>query len=186
MSITLDLILNLAEKVLQGKDVTPEEARLLIDIEPETDIHMLIACANRIRSAFHGNRIELCAIVNAKSGKCTENCAFCAQSSRFRTGVDSYPMISFEHIIEAAQRAVDAGAFRFSIVTSGKSILGEPDMERVIPAIEELSKQGIRTCASLGLLTEQTAKALHEAGLKRYHHNLENISKSLRKHLYEP
>jgi len=153
--------------------VTHEEASRLIDLEDSAHIHALMAGANRIRARFHGERAELCAIVNAKSGRCSEDCAFCAQSSHHQTKATVYPLMGVVEILEAGQKATEAGARRFSIVTSGKGVLRDSDMERIATAVAGLTEKGVSVCASLGLLTPEVASAFKKAGLKRYHHNLE-------------
>ena len=173
MPQTVDLIREAGDKVISGQHITLEEAHRLIALESPADIHHLIAQANRIRAEFHGDRIDLCAIVNAKSGRCSENCGFCAQSSHFKTEAAIYPLMTHEEIMDAGNKAVDAGAYRFSIVTSGKGVINRSDMDAIVREVEELTRMGIRVCASLGLLSDETALALKQAGLERYHHNLE-------------
>ncbi len=167
-------LLDLTERVLDGREVTREEAGQLLQTEESTEIQLLLACANRIRQAFHGDRIDFCSIINAKSGKCSEDCSFCAQSAHHGGKSQVYPLLSTEAILEAGKKAVAAGAFRFSIVTSGKGVLNNNDFRNILQAIDELRRQGIRTCASLGLLNDDAARTLKDAGLERYHHNLES------------
>ena len=160
--------------VLDGNPIAPSEARFLLEMEDPPAIQYLMACANRIRETFLGSEIEFCAIVNAKSGKCSENCAFCAQSAHHRTRVNVYPMMSQELMVDAARKARDQGAARFSIVTSGKGVLKDQDLDVILGAIDRIVHQeGIDCCASLGLLDRDDVKTLKEAGLTRYHHNLE-------------
>ncbi len=166
-------IFDLTEKVLQGHAVTREEASRLINLEDSDQIHALMAGAHRIRAQFHGNRAELCAIVNAKSGRCSENCAFCAQSSHHRTNATVYPLMNVDEILDIGQKATEAGARRFSIVTSGKGVLREADIEQILEAVAKLTAKGVAVCGSLGLLAPETAQVLKQAGMKRYHHNLE-------------
>jgi biotin synthase len=111
--------------------------------------------------------------MNAKSGRCPEDCAFCAQSSYYKAKIKVYPLIDPEVIVRRAKKAWEVGARRFSIVTSGKS-LTKSEVEKVCLAIREISKETkVQTCASLGMLNKEEASALKEAGLWRYHHNLE-------------
>ena len=160
--------------VLDGNPIAPSEARFLLEMEDPPAIQYLMACANRIRETFLGREIEFCAIVNAKSGKCSENCAFCAQSAHHRTRVNVYPMMSQELMVDAARKARDQGAARFSIVTSGKGVLKDRDLDVILGAIDRIvRREGIDCCASLGLLDRDDVRALKQAGLTRYHHNLE-------------
>ena len=165
-------LLSLTDRVLQGGEISQTEACRLVEFQDE-EIYKLLAAANLLRDHYKGNRVSLCAIINAKSGRCSEDCAFCAQSSHCRTKIQVYPLIDPEVIVRRAEEAWEVGARRFSIVTSGKS-LTEPEIERVCLAIRKISeKNRVQTCASLGILNKEKALALKEAGLWRYHHNLE-------------
>ncbi|MBI4775848.1 MAG: biotin synthase BioB [Deltaproteobacteria bacterium] len=160
--------------VLGGNAITASEAKTLLDMQDPPAIQYLMACANRIRETFLGKVIEFCAIVNAKSGKCSENCSFCAQSAHHRTGVNVYPMMSSDSMVEAARKARDQGATRFSIVTSGKGVLKDRDLDTILETVDEIVRgEGIDCCASLGLVDREDVRALKQAGLTRYHHNLE-------------
>lgn len=133
----------------------------------------LISVADKLRQEFAGSKIELCNIMNAKSGLCDQDCKFCAQASRHNTGISVYPLKRKKEILEAAQQAKDIGAERFDIVTSGDS-LSKEELAIICEAIEEItSKIGISMCASLGTLDKQAFKLLKQAGLSRYHHNIE-------------
>lgn len=133
----------------------------------------LISQANKIRKEFIGHNLELCSIVNAKSGLCGEDCKFCAQSSRHSANISTYSLIEKEKIIEAAQKAKEIGAEKFGIVTSGNR-LTKKELEEIARAISEIRKKiDIIVCASLGSLKKKEIKILKEAGLTRYHHNIE-------------
>lgn len=142
----------------------------------EMPLDELMLAADEVRRNNRRSSLDLCAIVNAKSGICCEDCRFCAQSSWHRTEVKPYPLMSEEEILEAARKGKKAGAKRVGIVTSGKS----PDMsevERISSAIKKFPKEGILPCASLGEIPERALGILKEAGLKRYHHNVETSEK---------
>lgn len=133
--------------------------------------------ADKIRQKYTRNKLELCSILNAKSGLCSEDCKFCAQSSRHSTGTPVYPLKKKEEILEAAKRAKDIGAERFDIVTSGRSVTKD-ELYRIGEAISEIKDRiGIKMCVSLGKLDEQSLKLLKTAGLSRYHHNIETSSR---------
>ncbi|MCM8796481.1 MAG: biotin synthase BioB [Candidatus Omnitrophica bacterium] len=133
----------------------------------------LVWLANKVRRDYLGAKIDLCSIMNAKSGACNQDCKFCAQSSRYKTGAPVYPLKDIEEIVERARIAKEIGADRFDIVTSGDS-LSDAELKRVCAAIHEITtKVGIRMCASLGSMDEKRLIALKEAGLTRYHHNIE-------------
>ena len=118
-------------------------------------------------------RFDFCAIINAKSGRCTENCKWCAQSAHWKTGCETYGWVGSEACVKAAKEAEANGADRIGIVTSGRTLSHE-DVENVCAALHEMRKASrIGLCASLGLLTEDDLKRLKDAGLERVHCNLE-------------
>lgn len=136
----------------------------------------LIERANRVRREFLGDKMELCSIINAKSGLCSEDCKFCAQSSRHKADVSTYALKDVNEIVEKAQKAKDIGAEKFGIVTSGNK-LTEKELNVIIQAVSEIKKKvDIVICASLGALKKDALKRLKEAGLSRYHHNIETSS----------
>lgn len=104
MESSCEQILKWTEKVLNGGELTEEEARALIRTRDE-DTMLLLACADKIRQKFSGRSVDLCAIINARSGSCQEDCKFCAQSARYNTGVKTYKFLPEEEVIEAAKRA---------------------------------------------------------------------------------
>ncbi len=130
--------------------------------------------ARRVREATFGQEVETCAILNAKSGRCPSDCAFCAQSAHHRAKAPVYPLLSSDEILSAAEEAARAGIDRFSLVTSGIS-LSAREFERLLEVIREIRKRWprLKLCASLGQLGGSELLALKEAGLSRYHHNLE-------------
>ncbi len=133
----------------------------------------LIQLSTRTRSGGVGTRLDICGIINAKSGSCSEDCKFCAQSARYCTNIPEYPLKTKDEIVSAAYSAKDNGAKRFGIVTSGNR-LTDQEVGIVADAIREiLGKVGISACASLGALSMKSFLILKEAGLTRYHHNLE-------------
>ena len=122
------------------------------------------------------DEVEFCSIINARSGKCSQNCKYCAQSSHYNTNIESFPLIDVETVVKAAHDSVENGADRVAIVTSGKSP-DESDFDTMLEMIKALNKEGIKSCASIGILNEEQAKKLAEAGLVRFHHNI-NTCKS--------
>ena len=164
-------IKHLEELILKGSAITKEEAASITGIS-SSNLFNLFALADKIRSHFRGDIANLCSIVNAKSGSCSENCSFCAQSSQSKAEIDTYPLLKKELIIQKAREAKRFGIKRFSLVTSGRKISRKNllDIAEVITAIKDL---GIIPCASLGLLCEDELSVLKAAGLDRYHHNLE-------------
>ena len=122
------------------------------------------------------NEVEFCSIINARSGKCSQNCRYCAQSSHYNTDIESFPLIDVETVVKAAHDSVNNGANRVAIVTSGKTP-DESDFDTMLDMIKALNKEGIKSCASIGILNEEQAQKLAEAGLVRFHHNI-NTCKS--------
>lgn len=121
--------------------------------------------------------IEFCSLINARNGKCSQNCKYCAQSSHYCTNIESYPLVPLEEVKKIALEAKSHKASRFAIVTSGKTP-DESDFDTILKMIEEVNKiDGLKSCASIGILNEEQAKKLSEIGLKRFHHNI-NTSKS--------
>ncbi|MDU2115971.1 MAG: biotin synthase BioB [Peptoniphilus lacydonensis] len=163
-------IFELKEEVKNGYEVTREEA---IEIY-KSDYEKLTSAANELREYFCGNDFDICTIINAKSGKCSENCKFCAQSSHYKTRVKEYDLLDKETIVEDAVDKYNRGVPRFSMVASGKS-LTEDDIEKICDITREIYKRapGIRVCLSGGLISQEGFKKLKDAGIKRVHNNLE-------------
>lgn len=125
-----------------------------------------------ISSKYIKNDVEFCSLVNARNGKCSQNCKYCAQSSHYRTNIDTYPLIDLDEVKKAALEAKSHKASRFAIVTSGKTP-DESDFDKILQMIKEVNKiDGLKSCASIGILNEEQAKKLAECGLKRFHHNI--------------
>ncbi|MBI5523796.1 MAG: biotin synthase BioB [Desulfarculus sp.] len=138
------------------------------------EIGHLMATASLLRHEAQGGTVEFCAIVNARSGRCSEDCSFCAQSAHHHTQAETYPLMDAEEIVARGRAAAAAGAVRFGIVTSGRDCPGGPELDNICRAIERLrAERVIMPCASLGLLKQDQAERLASAGLARYHHNLE-------------
>ena len=159
---TYEKILTIANRIMNGGEITKEEAIELIHTSDD-DTMILLAMADKIRQHFNDNSVDVCAIVNARSGKCPENCKFCAQSAHHNTGVQEYPFMDEESILQAARKAKEAGAIRFSIVTHS--------YEDKMFTIDNAQKAGIRVCSGgiLGLneTLEQRVEMAFE--LKRLH-----------------
>jgi biotin synthase len=138
-----------------------------------TPLEELVSRADEIRKEFIGNKLELCNILNARSGLCSEDCKFCAQSARHHADISTYPLKGKKEIVEAAQRAKVISAEKFGIVTSGNRLTNK-ELNVVTQAISEIKdKINIAICASLGALEKSQLQLLKEAGLSRYHHNIE-------------
>lgn len=172
--MNLEKILALGHKVLAGDTISFDEA-VALSKTAEGDIPFLLAMANKIRQQFVGDEVDLCSIVNGRSGLCSENCSFCAQSAHHQAQIEVYPLMAEEKILQAAKTAEDNGALRFSIVTSGHGVACDKDFPRIVKALQRIKNEtGLKLCASLGVLTLEQALQLREAGVERYHHNVES------------
>ena len=160
----------LYNQVLEGKPLTKADAMRLYE---EAPLEELTEKANKIREHFCHNGFDICTIVNAKSGRCSENCRFCAQSAHNPTHVMEYPLLSTDKIVEQAKINEAQGILRYSIVTSGRK-LSDEDVDKVCETIRTLKKEtNIAICVSFGLLDEKNFRKLKEAGACRVHNNLE-------------
>ena len=167
----LDL-LALARRVIAGGDVTRDEARQLFALEGE-EVYDLFYAAHKVRRHFHGNRVTFCSILPTKFGNCSEDCAFCAQSAHFDTGITPHPMMEPAKVAEAVQFAREHGASAFGIVNSGRGPTRKewPEILEVVRAANEVD--GICHCVDIGSLTEDQARDLKQAGVRRVNHNIE-------------
>lgn len=160
-------------QVLSGELMGGTQARNLTHLDAE-DFSQLLISASQIRMAHFGSSANLCAIINAKSGLCPEDCSFCAQSSHYKTNASVYPLLNEDEILSAAQKAADDGAACFGIVSSGTGIDTGWELDQLCRVIGKIRNMGvIAPSVSLGTLTESAAIKLKEAGLVTYHHNLE-------------
>ncbi len=167
--------IQLADGVCGGYRLDRRTA-LRLSALPDHEIAELLAGADTIRRHFKGNRASLCSIVNAKSGRCPEDCAFCAQSVHHDAVVPVYPLKSGEEIATHFNAASVYPIDRFGIVTSGKRLGDGRETQQLCETIHALASgsHGIAICASLGILSEGQAAILKESGLEGYHHNLES------------
>lgn len=168
-------IIKLKNKVLDGKEINYEEALSLISLDTNNKniLDILLKSANEIREAFMGRRVDLCTIMNAKSGKCSEDCKFCAQSSHYKTGVDEYSLLEYNEILRRAKEMESKGVHRFSLVTSGKGMTGK-EFNDILNIYEGLRENtNLKLCASLGIIDYEHAKKLKLVGVTTYHHNVE-------------
>jgi biotin synthase len=166
--------LRTAERALldERRPLTRDEALAVAQL-PLDELPSLVALAHRVRMAWCGPEVELESLVNAKSGACPEDCAFCSQSARFHTGVDVYPFLDVDEILAAAHATRDAGATQFCIVVAVRGP-EERLLARVLDAVAAVQREtGLEVACSLGLLTEEQAARLAAAGVRRYNHNLE-------------
>ena len=179
-------ILKLAQQIIDGKRLGREDDS---SVFLECGLKDLCEGADRIRAHFVGDKVDLCSIINGRSGKCTENCKFCAQSAHNHTDCEVYSLLPEEEIVEACRFNESQGVDRFSIVTSGRTLDGE-EFDKAVHAFETMHREcKIDLCASMGFLTEEQLHRLHEAGVTSYHHNIEtsrrNFPNICTTHTYE-
>lgn len=165
----MSVISELKEKVLSGGGVTREEALELYN----GPLNELCGAADEIRRYFCRDGFDICTIINGKSGRCPENCKYCAQSAYYHTAAEEYPLLDTEEIVRQAKYNADRGVLRYSIVTSGRA-LRDFEVEKMCEAVHEIKKNvDIEVCVSFGLLNERQYRKLKEAGVTRVHNNLE-------------
>ncbi|OGI07483.1 MAG: biotin synthase BioB [Candidatus Margulisbacteria bacterium GWF2_35_9] len=160
----------LYEKSLNLESLSSEEALFIINT-PDANLEQLLTFSNEIKLKHVGKKVLLCGIINARSGKCSEDCSFCAQSAHHKTDAKVYPMLSKDEILDATNKAKQNHVQCFSIVTSGKGAANSADFQTVLETIKEVT--GLNRCVSLGILSKEQFMQLKEAGLNKFHHNLE-------------
>ncbi|GAU08996.1 biotin synthase BioB [Desulfoplanes formicivorans] len=170
MSISTYRILDLAEKALTIR-LTRDELLQLIPL-PDQALTGLWAGAERIRTHFFGTSIHLCTICNAKSGRCSEDCHYCAQSAHFDTHVAAYPLLPHDQLVQDGMLAAHSPIHRYAMVTSGRR-LPKQEIPQVAKAMGDLQEANVNLCASLGILDKEDLLTLKAHGMTRYHHNLE-------------
>jgi len=154
--------------------ISISEAQDLMYLEDRDALLALFDRADAARQAATANRVTACSIINARCGACSEDCAFCAQSKHSTAEVEIYPLVSEEEIMTAASQAQMDGAHHFGIVTSGRAVNADEDLNVICRAVSRIKEElEIYPCASLGILNQASLERLRDAGLTRYHHNIE-------------
>ena len=163
----------LAGKALTKTGLTREDALAILRVD-EDDLLEILVVAYRLRREAFGRRVNLHVIQNARSGACSENCGFCSQSSASHADIDRYPLRSADELVAGARQAAGMGAVKYGIVTSGRAPTGDV-VETMCEAARRIRAEGLKLsiCVSLGLATDEQLCRLAEAGISRYHHNLE-------------
>ena len=184
-----ELIDGMIEIALKGQSISSDKALQLESFTHE-ELDYLFIGTDRIRDKFKGDDVKICSIVNAKSGRCVEDCSFCAQSSSFKTDAPETELMSVEEMVAAAKEAEAFGANEFSIVASGTKMDDRQELDKVIAAVRRIKAETkLETCCSLGLMELDDLKELKAAGLDRCHHNLETAASFFNKivttHTYE-
>ena len=171
-----ELIDDMIEIALKGQSISSDKALQLESFTHE-ELNYLFIGTDRIRDKFKGEDVKICSIVNAKSGRCVEDCSFCAQSSSFKTDAPETELMSVEEMVAAAKEAEAFGANEFSIVASGTKMDDRKELDKVIAAVRRIKAETkLETCCSLGLMELDDLKELKAAGLDRCHHNLETAA----------
>ena len=169
--IAMNTIKDTARQIISGRRLgKKDDLSFLIN----TPVEELTDAANKIRSELCGSNVDLCTIINGRSGRCTENCKFCAQSVHNKTGINEYPMLDSPEIIEACSKNYNNGAHRFSIVTAGRALSGE-EFDKAAAAYRKMHEMfpDMILCASHGLLKKEQFEELVLCGVRMYHANIE-------------
>ena len=165
-------IRKIGDKVLEGKNVSMKDVLPLLGAKGP-DVLDLAAVANRVREEFNGNEIDLCSLLSAKSGRCPEDCAFCAQSAHYKTEAPVYSLMDVKRIVEEAKEAQARGTGRFCLITSGRQ-LSDKEFEAILGALDRIRRETtLALDCSLGTLSEERAESLRKVGVTRYNHNVE-------------
>lgn len=167
----INIFTNIRNKIWERKEISREEALWLSRYPYKQALYDL---AGEVRKYFAGGKFDTCSIVNARSGRCSEDCKWCAQSVLFKTEVETYELIDEEKCLDLARMNADYGVDKFSFVTSGRSL---PDhlIAKLCGYAERIKRElNLNLCASMGLLSKEQCKQLYDAGITRYHCNLES------------
>ena len=163
-------MLQLAEEIIAGRRISRQDD---LDMFLTCNLKELCEGADRIREHFIGDKVDLCSIINGRSGRCPEDCKYCAQSAHHHTNCEVYDFLPEEKILEVCKLNESEGVDRFSIVTAGRALNGE-EFQKAIHAYETMHTEcKIDLCASMGFLNAEQLHQLHQAGVTSYHHNIE-------------
>lgn len=156
--------------ILEGRKITEEQA---LSLANHPDKEALYDTAHQITRHFMGNKFDTCSIINAKSGNCSEDCKWCAQSGHYKTLVNLYPLLPTKECVYHAVYNRKQGIRRFALVTSGKRV-SDKELEQITDTIRQIKQQSdIKCCASMGLLTRSQLQSLYDSGVENYHCNIE-------------
>jgi biotin synthase len=163
----------IASRSLQNEAISRDDALYLMQIGGD-EIYDVFYWANQIRLRYFGHSVKACSIVSAKQGRCTEDCSFCSQSARYHTGIEEFPLIDTNKILDVARCAEQTGSSSIGVVTSGYGISSSRDLDKICKIVTEIAENThISPHGSFGILTKEAAESLVRCGLKRLNHNLE-------------
>ncbi len=172
------MLQDIKERILNGGTITNEEAITLAGYDNKEELY---AAADEIRKQFKGDFMEMCSIMNAKSGKCTQDCKWCSQSMFHKTNVEEYELVDFKEAEKLAAENAAKGVYRFSLVTSGRSISNK-NLDQLCGVYKNIQKSTpIHLCASMGLLNRNQLSKLREVGVGHYHCNIETAPSYFKK-----
>ena len=161
----------IAERSLNGQGITREEGRAVLNV-PDEEVPSALRAAFEVRKARFGKRVKICVLQNARSGFCPEDCHYCSQSSLSTAQIDKYPLMSKEQLVEGACRALEAGATRYCMVTSGRGP-SDDDVTHFCEVTREIKRQfSLEICICAGILSAEQARRFKEAGVGWVNHNL--------------
>ncbi len=162
----------LADRILEGHPISREEALEVVNA-PDDELLAILHAAFKVRSRYHGRKVRVHVLQNAKSGVCPEDCKFCSQSLKYNTGVERYKMQEVDELVEGAKAAFEKGAVTYCMVTATRGP-NNRELETICEATRRIKETyPLNVCASLGILKDGQAEKLREAGVDRYNHNLE-------------
>lgn len=163
-------LISLANEIIEGRRLTRDDD---LDFFKDCDYDSLLKGADLIREKLVGDKVDLCSIINGRSGKCPEDCKYCAQSAHNHTDCEIYDFLEEEKIVDMCKLNEKEGVDRFSIVTAGRALSGE-EFNKAVKAYDRMNKEcNIELCASMGFLTREQFRKLKEVGVTSYHHNIE-------------
>lgn len=165
-----------AEKAINGEVLTLAEGLSVLEADDD-EVLAIMNAAYKVRKHYYGKKVKLNLIINAKSGLCPEDCGYCSQSIVSKAAITKYPLLEKDVLVDGARKAMELKVGTYCIVASGRGPSGK-ELDQVIEAVKEIkSTMPMKICACLGVLSQDQAERLKDAGVDRYNHNL-NTSKS--------
>ena len=167
-----EFIILCRDKILSGQGITAQDAEKLVNVSEES-LQFLSDAANEITRKISGNLVDVESLINAKKGKCQEDCTFCSQSVFYKSGIDTYKLLPADIIVQNAKMSKEDGVKSFCLVCAWRGPT-QNDFAQICDIIKEINdKVGIEVNCSLGFIDESMALQLKKLGVKRYNHNLE-------------